>query len=57
VLDQEHATAIQHISMHDTGITMNGRQSWLPLECILDGFLDMTDQGKVVAVEEDYDGE
>jgi hypothetical protein len=43
--------------MHDTGITMNGRQSWLPLECILDGFLDMTDQGKVVAVEEDYDGE
>lgn len=57
VLDQQHATAIQHMSIHDTSITMKGRQSWLPLECLLDGFLDMIDQGKVVAVDEDYDGE
>jgi hypothetical protein len=35
---------------------MNGRQTWLPLETILDGFIDMIDQGKVVAVEA-YNGE
>lgn len=57
VYDQKHATAIQHMSIHDTGITMNGRQSWLPLECILDGLLDMIDQGKVLAVDDDHGGE
>jgi hypothetical protein len=57
VLDQQHGTAMQHMSIHDTDITMNGRQSWLPLDHILDGFVEMIDQGKIVAVGEDYDGE
>lgn len=39
VLDQQTFTAIQHISIHDSDITMNGRQIWLPLELILEGHL------------------
>ncbi|CAD0096051.1 unnamed protein product [Aureobasidium mustum] len=57
VLNQEDGTAMQHMSIHDTDVTMNGRQTWLPLEIILDGLIDMIEQGKVVAVDEDYDGE
>ncbi|KAH8710042.1 hypothetical protein GQ44DRAFT_714715 [Phaeosphaeriaceae sp. PMI808] len=57
VLDQETGTAMQHMSIHDTSITMSGRQIWLPLEMILDGFVDMIDQGKVVAVSGAYNGE
>ncbi|KAF2872889.1 hypothetical protein BDV95DRAFT_627726 [Massariosphaeria phaeospora] len=57
VLDQEAGTAIQHMSIHDTSITMNGRQIWLPLNMLLDGSIDMIDQGKVLAVGESYDGE
>ncbi|KAF1364841.1 hypothetical protein EJ07DRAFT_161817 [Lizonia empirigonia] len=37
ILDQDEGTAMQHMSMRDTEITMNGRQMWLPLEMILDG--------------------
>jgi hypothetical protein len=54
---QDEGTAIQHMSMRDAEITMNGRQMWLPLEMILDGFVDMNDQAKVVVVEETYSGE
>jgi hypothetical protein len=36
---------------------MNGRQAWLPLELVLEGFLDMMDQGKALAVDSSYDGE
>lgn len=57
VLDQVNGTAMQHMSIHDSDVTMNGRQSWLPLEFILDGLVDMVDQGKVVAVDDDYNGE
>lgn len=57
VLDQDTGTAMQHMSIHDCEITMNGRQIWLPLEMILDGFVDMIDQGKVLAVSGAYDGE
>lgn len=57
VFDQQTFTAIQHISIFDTGVTMNGRQVWLPLELILEGFLDMIDQGKALAVDSSYDGE
>ena len=57
VLDQDGGTAVQHMSMRDTEITMNGRQMWLPLEMILDGFVDMIDQGKILAVDESYIGE
>jgi len=39
VFDQQTFTAIQHISIHDSDITMNGRQIWLPLELILEGHL------------------
>lgn len=57
VFDQQTSTAIQHISIGDTSTAMNGRQIWLPLELILDGFLDMIDQGKVIAVDSSYEGE
>jgi len=57
ILDQDEGTAMQHMSIHDTEITMNGRQLWLPLEMILDGFVDMIDQGKALAVGEGYNGE
>ncbi|RFU29628.1 hypothetical protein B7463_g6712, partial [Scytalidium lignicola] len=57
VFDQQTSTAMQHISIHDTSATMNGRQIWLPLELILEGFLDMMDQGKALAVDSSYDGE
>ncbi|CAN9081552.1 unnamed protein product [Alternaria sp. RS040] len=55
--DQDQLTAMQHMSIHDTDITMNSRQVWLPLEMILDDFIDMVDQGKILAVQDDYDGE
>jgi hypothetical protein len=57
VLDQGYGIAMQHISIAHTRIAMNRRQMWLPLETILDGFINMIDQGKVVAVGEEYDGE
>ncbi|KZZ92173.1 hypothetical protein AAL_06383 [Moelleriella libera RCEF 2490] len=57
VLDQQTSMAMQHISINDTSATMNGRQVWLPLELILEGFLDMMDQGKALAVDLSYDGE
>jgi hypothetical protein len=47
---------MQHISMRDTEITMNGRQLWLPLEIVLNGFVDLIDQGKIVVVDESYSG-
>lgn len=57
VFDQQTSTAMQHISMHESSVTMNGRQRWLPLEVILEGFLDMIDQGKALAVDSSWDGE
>ncbi|KAL7941916.1 hypothetical protein V8C42DRAFT_333071 [Trichoderma barbatum] len=57
VFDHQTSTAMQHMSIHDTSITMNGRQMWLPLELILEAFLDMLDQGKALAVNSSYDGE
>jgi hypothetical protein len=57
IFDQDTDSAMQHMSMHVTSFTMNGRQLWLTLEEILDGFVDMIDQGKVLAVDESYDGE
>ncbi|KAH0495710.1 hypothetical protein TgHK011_009243 [Trichoderma gracile] len=57
VFDQDMSTAMQHISIHDTGVTMNGRQVWLPLELVLEAFLDMMDRGKALAVDSSYDGE
>ncbi|KAJ4407764.1 hypothetical protein N0V91_003734 [Didymella pomorum] len=57
ILDQHEGTAMQHMSMSDTDITMNGRQMWLPLETILDGLVDMIDQGKILAVDETDSGE
>ncbi|RFU75005.1 hypothetical protein TARUN_7236 [Trichoderma arundinaceum] len=57
VFDQQTSTAMQHMSIHDTDVTMNGRQVWLPLELILEAFMDMIDQGKALAVDSSYDGE
>ncbi|TFB00797.1 hypothetical protein CCMA1212_007238 [Trichoderma ghanense] len=57
VFDQDMSTAMQHMSIHDTSVTMNGRQVWLSLELILEAFLDMMDQGKALAVDSSYDGE
>jgi hypothetical protein len=57
ILDQDYyGMAMQHMSIHDTSITMNGRQTWLPLETILDGFIDMIDHGKILAVGDAYNG-
>jgi hypothetical protein len=57
IMDQDEYIALQHMSMRDSEITMNGRQTWLPLEMILDSFVDMIDQGKILAVDESYSGE
>jgi hypothetical protein len=57
ILDQDYGLAMQHMSIAHTGIAMNGRQTWLSLEMILNEFIDMIDQGKVVAVDEAYNGD
>lgn len=57
VLDQEEFTAMQHMSTHDSDISMNGRQMWLSLEMVLDVLVDMIELGKIVAVDESYSGE
>ncbi|KAH7548835.1 hypothetical protein BM1_10608 [Bipolaris maydis] len=38
-------------------MTMNSQQVCFLLEMMLDGFVDMIDQGKVLAVEDSWDGE
>lgn len=53
ILDQEESTDMHHTFIHDTDITMNSRQMWLALKMILDGFVRMIDQSKVLAVKED----
>jgi hypothetical protein len=55
ILDQD-GLATQHMSIAHTEIAMNGRQTWLRLEMILNGLIDMIDQGKFNAVEA-YNGE
>jgi hypothetical protein len=45
---------MQHISLEDSDITMNGGQKSIRLEQILEAYLEMIDQGKVVAVNEAY---
>jgi hypothetical protein len=57
IFDQDTDSAMQHMSIHVTSFTMNGRQLWLTLEELLDGFIDMIDQGKVLAVDGTYDAE
>jgi hypothetical protein len=57
ILDQDESTAMQHMSMRDTDFTMDDRQMWLPLEMVLDGLVGMIDQGKILAVDENYSGE
>jgi len=48
---------MQRMTIHDTEITINGWQLWLPLENILDEFVDMIDQGEALAVNEDHSGD
>lgn len=38
------------MSIHDTGIILNGRMPWYPLETVLEAWLDMIHKGKVRAV-------
>ena len=57
MFDQDDFTAMQHMSMRDADITMNGRQMWLPLEMVLDVLVDMIERGKILAVDDSYDGE
>ncbi|KAH5158348.1 hypothetical protein HBI24_069250 [Parastagonospora nodorum] len=57
ILAQENGVAIQHMSLHNTNVTMNGRMGWLDLEVILDRYIEMIEQGKVVAVDDTYEGE
>ena len=42
--DQELSNAVMQMSISDDAITMNGRQTWLPLETILDAYIDMVDR-------------
>lgn len=54
VFDQHTFHAIFQPAMMDSETTMmGGRLGWLPLEMILDSFLDLLDQGKVVALPQD----
>jgi hypothetical protein len=39
VVDQENFSAMQHISLEDSDITMNGRQQWIRLEEVLEAYL------------------
>lgn len=47
---------MQHVSMSDTKITMNGRQICLPLEMVLDGLVDMIDQARILSMDENCGG-
>lgn len=57
ILDQEEFTAMQHMSINDSDISMNGRQMWLPLEMVLDVLVDMIELGKIIAVNRSYSGQ
>ncbi|RMZ85694.1 hypothetical protein DV736_g6557, partial [Chaetothyriales sp. CBS 134916] len=57
VYDQETHRAIQLVSLDDGMIAQNGRQQWLPLEEILEAYLQMMDEKKVIAVDDDYEGD
>jgi hypothetical protein len=56
VFEQDSFCAMQHLSMDDMDITLNGRQTWVKLEEALECFLEMMDQGKVVATNDSYSG-
>ncbi|KAH4063780.1 hypothetical protein HBH50_186600 [Parastagonospora nodorum] len=49
VFDQEHNTAIMCVDLDDGDTIQNGRTEWFPLEVVLEAWLDMIEQGKVVA--------
>jgi hypothetical protein len=54
--DQSTLKAIYQPSIFDEA-PRNGRQEWLPLQTILEGYIDMIAQGKIVAVKKtDYKG-
>jgi hypothetical protein len=53
--DQIKMLAIIQPTIDDEGVTMNGRQQWLPLETILDAYIDMIDRGKIKAVDGTFD--
>jgi hypothetical protein len=45
--------AIVQPTIEDSDVTMNGRQSWQPLEHILDAYIDMIEHGKIYATPDD----
>ncbi|KAF2993162.1 hypothetical protein E8E13_000065 [Curvularia kusanoi] len=49
VYDQEQHTAILCVDLDDGETIQNGRTEWFPLEVVLEAWLDMIEQGKVVA--------
>lgn len=53
--DQTTHRAIHVESLDNTMAVENGRQQWLPLEVILEGYLQMIDQGKIQALGVDYE--
>jgi hypothetical protein len=50
--DQEENTAIMCVDLDDTDAIQNGRIGWYPLENVLETWLDMIEQGKVIATPE-----
>ncbi|KAF2672540.1 hypothetical protein BT63DRAFT_369504 [Microthyrium microscopicum] len=57
IFDQVKNLAIIQPTIEDEGTTSNGRQKWLPLEVILDAYIDMIDKGKIVIASGLVEGE
>lgn len=55
--DQSTHRAIHVESQDYCRVAQNGRQEWLPLEVILEAYLQMIDRQKIHAVGDDYEGD
>jgi hypothetical protein len=53
--NQEDFLAIVEPTMWGQDITLNGRQGWYPLECLLDAYIDMFELEKVQAISDDIE--
>jgi hypothetical protein len=56
-IDQDEDTANMCVDLDDMDAIQNGRTHWYPLETVLEAWLDMIEQGKVVATPEGGDVE
>lgn len=53
--NQDDFSAIVEPTMWEQDITLNGRQGWYPLECLLDAYIDMFKLEKVQAISDDIE--